>query len=80
MTSIAVTLPDDLAAFAEARAAEERMDGVGAYVATLVERDRAEAERVARLEAAIDEGLASPIVDTTIDEVIARGRKRHGLA
>ena len=46
----------------------------------LVRRDQDYAQKRAALQAAIDEGLASPIVDTTIEEIMARGRTRHAAA
>jgi len=45
-----------------------------------VRRDRDYAEKLAALQAAIDEGLASPEVDTSIEDIIARGLARHGLS
>jgi antitoxin ParD1/3/4 len=76
MSLVNVLLPDDLSAWAEARAAEARLGGVGAYLAELLRRDRHDAERRVALLAAIDEGLASPEVDTTIEDIIA---ERRGL-
>lgn len=79
MTRLDLSLPDDLGEWAAARAAEARLDA-GAYLAELVRRDREDAHTRTRLQAAIDEGLASPVVDTTIDEIITRGKARHGIS
>ena len=80
MTRPAFSLPDDLSDWAEARAAEERLGSAGDYLAELLRRDRAEAQKRTALLAAVDEGLASPVVDTSVESIIARGRARHGIA
>lgn len=61
MTRLHLSLPDDLSEWAAARAAEARLDGAGEYVAELLRRDRDDAEKLAQLKAAIDEGLASGV-------------------
>src|SRR3546814_7228311 len=80
MAQMNVSLPEGLKAWAEARVAEGRYSSTSDYVRDLMRRDMEAAEARRRLEAAIDEGLASPVVDTTIDDIIARGRARHGLS
>ncbi|WP_374944486.1 type II toxin-antitoxin system ParD family antitoxin [Sphingomonas sp.] len=76
MSQVNVSFSDDLSAWAESRAAEARLGSAGAYPAELLRRDRHDADTRARLLAAIDEGLASPEVDTTIEDIIA---ERRGL-
>ena len=73
MAQVNVSLPDDLSAWAELRAAERRVDPAD-YVRELVRRDREDEAARERLLAAIDEGLASPEVDTTIEDIIAERR------
>lgn len=48
-----------------------------AYLSDLVARDRATAKQRAALNAAIDAGIASGFVETSIDEVFAEIRQRH---
>ena len=74
MTQVNVSLPDDLSRWAEARAAHEGFGDPAEYVRDVVSRDRDYWEQRERLLAAIDEGLASPIVDTTIEDIIAERR------
>lgn len=77
MAQMNVSLPEGLKAWAEARVAEGRYSSTSDYVRDLMRRDMEAAEARRRLEAAIDEGLASPVVDTTIEDIIARARVRH---
>ena len=57
--------------------AQRRYSSTSDYVRDLVRRDQDYAQKLAALQAAIDAGLASPIVDTTIEEIMARGRTRQ---
>jgi len=79
MAQMNVSIPDKLKGWAESRVAEGRYSSTSDYVRDLVRRDQEAEEARRRLIAAIDEGLASPETDTTIDNIIARGRKRNGL-
>lgn len=80
MAQMNVSLPEGLKAWAETRVAEGRYSSTSDYVRDLMRRDMEAAEARRRLQAAIDEGLASPVTDTTIEDIIARGRARHGLS
>ena len=75
MKHVALLLPDDLGDWAEERAAEARLGGAGECLADLLRRDRDDAQKLARLQAAIDEGRASLVVETTIKEIIARAAR-----
>ena len=63
MAQMNVLLPDDLQHWTDARAAEGGFDSGGDYVRDLLRRDREYAEKLAILQAAIDEGLASGVSD-----------------
>ena len=58
-----VSIPDKLKSWAEARVAEGRYSSTSDYVRDLVRRDQEREEKLQRLQAAIDEGLASGISD-----------------
>jgi len=75
-----VQLPDDLQRWTDARAVEGGFDSGSDYVRDLVRRDRDYAQKLAALQAAIDEGLASGVSERTIEDIIADRRKRDGLA
>ena len=74
-----VSIPDKLKGWAEQRVAEGRYSSTSDYIRDLVRRDQEQEEKLRRLQAAIDEGLASPETDATIEDIIARGRARHGI-
>jgi antitoxin ParD1/3/4 len=80
MAQMNISIPDKLKGWAEARVAEGRYSSTSDYVRDLVRRDQEQAEKLARLQAAIDEGLASGVSDRTIEDIIADRRKRDGLA
>lgn len=70
MSQVNVSLPGDLSAWADARVAEGRFGNPGEYLRDLIRRDCADEAMRQWLLAVIDEGLASPEVDTTIEDII----------
>lgn len=79
MAQMNISIPEKLKGWAESRVAEGRYSSTSDYVRDLVRRDQEHEEKLRRLQAAIDEGLASPVTDTTVEDIIARGRARHGI-
>ena len=79
MAQMNISIPDKLKSWAEQRVAEGRYASTSDYVRDLVRRDQENEEKLRRLQAAIDEGLASPETDSTIEDIITRGRGRHGI-
>lgn len=69
-----ISLPDKLKSWAEARVADGRYSSTSDYVRDLMRRDQEAAEAVARLQALVDEGRASPSSDRTIEDIIAERR------
>ena len=74
MAQMNISVPDKLKAWAETRVAEGRYSSTSDYVRDLMRRDQDGAEAQARLQAAIDEGLASGISGRSMDEIIASAR------
>ncbi|MEJ7935769.1 type II toxin-antitoxin system ParD family antitoxin [Sphingobium sp. AN558] len=78
MAQMNISLPDALKSWAETRVAEGRYSSTSDYVRDLMRRDQDHAEKLARLQAAIDEGLASGVSDRDpfdyLDEVRAQLR------
>ena len=82
MAQMNVSLPDQLKGWAESRVAEGRYSSTSDYVRDLVRRDQEREEKRRVLQAAIDEGLASPISDRDpfdyLDELRASVRDAAG--
>ena len=79
MAQMNVSLPDGLKGWAEARVAEGRYSSTSDYVRDLMRRDQEAELARRRLQAAIDEGLASGESDRTIEDIIAAAHARRGL-
>ena len=61
MAQMNVSIPDKLKGWAESRVAKGRYSSTSDYVRDLVRRDQEAEEKLQRLRAAIDEGLASGV-------------------
>lgn len=77
MAQMNVSIPQALKGWAEARVAEGRYSSTSDYIRDLVRRDQEAEEAKRRLQAAIDEGFASPesgqSVDALFGELLAKG-------
>lgn len=76
MAQMNVSLPEGLKAWAEARVSEGRYSSTSDYVRDLMRRDQERAEKIAALQAAVDEGLASGISTRTTKDIIATSRAK----
>ena len=74
MAQMNISLPDKLKAWADARVAEGRYSSTSDYVRDLLRRDQDAADARDRLQAAIEEGRASPPSNRTIEDIIAARR------
>ncbi len=61
MAQMNISIPQRLKSWAESRVAEGRYSSTSDYVRDLVRRDQEREEKLRRLQAAIDEGLASGV-------------------
>lgn len=75
MAQMNISIPDQLKGWAEARVAEGRYSSTSDYVRDLVRRDQEYAEKLQRLQAAIDEGLASGVSERDPFEYLAELRE-----
>lgn len=74
MAQMNISLPEKLKSWADARVAEGRYSSTSDYVRDLMRRDQDRAEATARLQAAIDEGRASPPSERSLEDIIAARR------
>jgi len=78
MAQMNVSVPEGLKAWAEARVAEGRYSSTSDYVRDLMRRDQERAEKIAALQAAIDEGRASGISNRSMKDILAVARQQAG--
>lgn len=83
MAEVSVTFPSDLQRHIDARVADGGFGDTAAYLRALAEQDRdAYQAEVGRVQALIDEGLASGVCAkdafAVLDEIIAGVRGSHG--
>jgi antitoxin ParD1/3/4 len=69
MTNLALQLPEAELGWARSRVAAGQAPSIDAYFADLARRDREQAEDLAYVQAALDEGDASGIDPRSIDEI-----------
>lgn len=77
MAQMNVSIPQALKGWAESRVAEGRYSSTSDYIRDLVRRDQEVEEAKRRLQAALDQGFASPESATDVgalfDELLAKG-------
>jgi antitoxin ParD1/3/4 len=66
-----VSLPDQMKDWVESRAATGRWSNASDYVRDLIRRDQERAEKIAAMQALIDEAIASGISDRSMDDILA---------
>ena len=78
MATMNVSLPDEMKAWVESRAATGRYSNASDYVRDLIRRDRARLEAIREIQAAIDMGLSGgPATPLDRDAFKARMRAQH---
>jgi antitoxin ParD1/3/4 len=76
MAQMNVSLPDGLKSWAEARVSEGLYSSTSDLVRDLLRREQDYVTKLERLQAAIDEGLASPPTGKSIEDIIEAGFAR----
>lgn len=77
MASIAVDLPEETARWAQSVVDRGEAPSVAAYLAELMRREHEEAEDLAGLQAAIDQGIASGIDPRPPHQIFADVRRKY---
>lgn len=84
MPQINVSVPPGLKTWVDAQVGSGRYSSPSDVIRELLRRAQDEADELAWLQAEIDKGRASPIIDRDVDEVIdeilAENRKAHDEA
>lgn len=76
MAQMNISLPDGLKSWAEARVSEGLYSSTSDLIRDLLRREQEFVTKRERLRAAIDEGLASPPTDKSIEDIIEAGFTR----
>jgi len=74
MATMNVSLPDPMKDWVEAQARTGRYSNASDYVRDLIRRDQERAEKIARMQALVTEGLESGISDESMDDIAAAAR------
>lgn len=81
MAQINVSLPDGLKKWVDDQVATGRYSSASDYIREILRRVQDEADELAWLQAEIDKGLASPVVEQdaleVLDEIMKKNRAKH---
>lgn len=79
MAQMNISLPDGLKTWAEYRVSEGRYASTSDYIRDLIRRDEEDARELAWLQAEIDKGMASGVIDRdardVVDEIMQENRR-----
>jgi antitoxin ParD1/3/4 len=75
MVQMNVSVPEGLKTWCELQVADGRYATASDYVRDLIRQDQDRRSGIAKLQAAIDEGLRSGISPQTLQEILADARK-----
>ena len=76
MATMNVSLPDPMKSWVERQSSEGRYANSSDYVRDLIRRDQVRSEAVARMQALVDEGLASGTGRRSMAQIKAEARSR----
>jgi len=79
MATMNISLPDPMKEWVESQTADGRYSNSSDYVRDLIRRDRTRAEKIAQMQALVDEARASGVSTKTFAEIRADILRRHGL-
>lgn len=76
MATMNVSLPDAMKNWVEAQMQNGRYSNASDYVRDLIRRDQDRTDKIARMQALVDEGRASGVSDRNMDDILADARNR----
>lgn len=79
MATMNVSLPDAMREWVEGQTRSGRYHNASEYVRDLIRRDQDRADKIARLQRLIDEGLDSGVGERSLQEIRAEARRRAGV-
>ena len=79
MATMNISLPDPMKLWIESQTATGRYSNVSDFVRDLVRREQERTEKIAAMQALLDEGRASGISKRSMADIRASARRRAGL-
>jgi len=76
MATMNVSLPESLKAWVEEQVDGGAYGNASDYVRDLIRRDQERTRKIAAMQARVDEGLASGVSESTMDEIAAEASRR----
>jgi antitoxin ParD1/3/4 len=76
MATMNISLPEPMKRWVEAQADDGRYSNSSDYVRDLIRRDQVRLEKIAAMQGLVDEALAEPAVEMTMDEILQAVRGR----
>jgi antitoxin ParD1/3/4 len=78
MATMNISLPDQMKAWVEAQSADGRYANSSDYVRDLIRREQIKAEKIAHMQALLDEARASGLSDRTPRQIFERAKAEFG--
>ncbi|MBA3066875.1 MAG: type II toxin-antitoxin system ParD family antitoxin [Hyphomonas sp.] len=79
MATMNISLPDQMKAWVEAQSADGKYANSSDLIRDLIRREQIKQEKIAAMNAKIEEADASGYLEITIDELFERVRRNAGL-
>ena len=80
MATMNISLPDAMKDWVESQTRTGRYGNASDYVRDLIRRDQERTDKIAAMQAWVDEGLASGVSERGMDEILAVARRKAGRA
>jgi antitoxin ParD1/3/4 len=71
MATMNISLPQQMKAWVEAQSADGKYSNSSDYVRDLIRREQVRNEKIAHVQAQLDEGMASGYSDKSVNEILA---------
>jgi len=79
MATMNISLPDPMKQWVEERARSGRFSNASDVVRDLIRREQERGDKIANMQALVEEGLASGLSDETMQDIRVRARQQAGL-
>jgi antitoxin ParD1/3/4 len=76
MATMNISLPEQMKAWVEAQSEDGKYSNSSDFVRDLIRREQVRKEKIAHMQAMVDEGIASGISTLTMDELFASAKEQ----